>query len=68
METAQKITVQVPQKLLRKAQAMTKMGITPTIRRGLELLAASSAYEKLRELRGQIKSSLNLKDLREDRP
>lgn len=63
-----KITVQVPAELLRKAQASTGEGVTATIRRGLELLAASAAYEELRRLRGKVSFSLNLKKLREDRP
>ena len=67
METAKKITIQVPEGLLRKAQAATGQGITPTIRQGLELVAAGRTYEKLRALRGKVKFSLDLKQLREDR-
>jgi hypothetical protein len=67
METAKKITIQVPSSLLQKAQSATKMGITPTIRQGLELVAAGRAYEKLRRMRGKVKFSINLKSLREDR-
>lgn len=67
METAKKITVHVPEELLRKAQEATGLGITPTIRQGLQLVAAGKAYEKLRRLRGKVKFSLDLKALREDR-
>lgn len=67
METAKKITVHVPEDLLRKAQEATGLGITPTIRQGLRLVAAGRAYEKLRRLRGKVKFSLDLKALREDR-
>lgn len=67
MEQAKKITVQVPQNLLRRAQRATRLGITPTVRQGLELLAASRSYERLRRLRGKVKFSLDLKALREDR-
>ncbi len=67
MQTARKITVQLPKDLLRKAQAATGEGLTPTIRQGLELVAASGIYERLRKLRGKVKFSINLKQLREDR-
>jgi len=67
MQTAKKITVHIPEELLRKAQEATGLGITPTIRHGLQLVAAGKAYEKLRRLRGKVKFSLDLKALREDR-
>lgn len=67
MEVARKITVQIPEHILQKAQTVTKRGITSTIRQGLELVAASLVYEKLRRLRGKVKFSINLKKLREDR-
>lgn len=66
MEAAKKITIQIPESLLHKAQEVTRLGITPTIRQGLELIAASLAYEKLRKLRGKVKFSINVKKLRED--
>lgn len=67
MASAKKITVHVPEPLLRKAQAATGEGITPTIRQGLELLAAGPAYDKLRKLRGKVSFSIDLQELREDR-
>jgi hypothetical protein len=67
MEQAKKITIQIPGNLLRKAQRATGLGITPTVRQGLELLAASESYEKLRRLRGKVKFSIDLGALREDR-
>ena len=67
MQTAKKITVEVSDALLRKAQRATGLGITPTIRQGLQLLAAAEAYEKLRQLRGKLKFSINLSSLRQDR-
>jgi hypothetical protein len=62
-----KITLEIPQDLLRKAQRSTGEGVTATVRRGLELLAASTAYEELRRLRGQVKFSIKLRELRKDR-
>jgi hypothetical protein len=62
----QKITLEIPQDLLRKAQKSTGEGVTATVRRGLELLAASTAYEELRKLRGRVKFSVKLRELRKD--
>jgi 5-methylcytosine-specific restriction endonuclease McrBC regulatory subunit McrC len=62
-----KITVQLPAALLRKAQCSTGDGVTATIRRGLELVAAERAQEELRGLRGKVAFSIDLKRLRADR-
>ena len=67
MGAARKITVEVPEDLLRKAQRSTGSGITATIRAGLELVAAKRAYANLRKLRGKVKFSVSIDDLREDR-
>jgi hypothetical protein len=67
MELPRKVTVELPGELLRKAQRTTGAGITATIRRGLELVAAGRAYEELRRLKGKVTLSLDLEDLREDR-
>jgi hypothetical protein len=67
MGAVKKVTVEVPGDLLRKAQESTGEGVTATIRRGLELVAASRAQEKLRRMRGRVKLSLDLRTLRGDR-
>jgi hypothetical protein len=67
VSTPRKITVEVPADLLRRAQKSTGDGITGTIRKGLELVAAGRAYEELRRLRGRVPFALNLTELREDR-
>ena len=67
MDTDRKITVHVPADLLLRAQRTTKAGITTTVRRGLELVAAGEAYRKLRSLRGKVKVSIDLESLRADR-
>ena len=67
MRAAKKITVEVPSELLRKAQESTGLGITATIRKGLELVAARKAYDKLRRLRGRMRFSNDLDKLRDDR-
>jgi hypothetical protein len=40
--------------------------VTATVRRGLELLATSKTYAELQKLRGTVKFSIKLKDLRND--
>ncbi len=67
MRIARKITIEVPSDLLDQAQAATGAGITQTVRAGLELLAASQAYAKLRQLRGKVHFSRSLADLKADR-
>jgi len=63
----QKITVHVDRDLLRRARERTGQGVTATIRQGLELVAASEVYDRLRALRGRVTFSIDLKKLREDR-
>ena len=67
MRSARKVTVEVPAELLRKAQESTGEGVTATLRKGLELVAASRAQEGLRQLRGRVKLSIDLRSLRADR-
>jgi hypothetical protein len=67
MDTARKVTVELPEELLQKAQKSTGKGITATIRQGLELVAAGRAYDQLRKLKGSVKLAIDLKALREDR-
>jgi hypothetical protein len=67
MGTARKITVEVPPELLEKAQLATGSGITQTVRTGLQLVAASQAYARLRQLRGKVRFSRTLVDLKADR-
>ena len=67
METT-KVTVELPAALLERARASTGEGITGTIRKGLEMVAATRAQDELRRLRGRVKFSIDLNALREDRP
>jgi hypothetical protein len=67
MDTARKITVEVPEELLKKAQRASGAGITRTIRTGLELVAASLAYARLRQLRGKVRFSRTSAELKADR-
>ena len=61
-----KLTIEVPKDLLERATAVSGQGITPTIRRGLELVAASGTYARLRDLKGKVKFGIKLSELRED--
>lgn len=67
MERARKVTVEVPPELLEKAQRASGAGITQTIRTGLQLVAASQTYAKLRGLRGKARFSRTSADLKVDR-
>ncbi len=49
-----KITIEVPVDLLEQAQGATGCGITQTVRTGLQLLAASHAYDQPRQFRGGV--------------
>jgi len=62
-----KLTLQVPADLLTRATQATGEGITPTIRRGLELVVTGGAYWNLRALKGKVKLQVDLKSLRQDR-
>ncbi len=67
METARKITVEVPAELLERAQRASGSGITQTVRTGLQLVAASQSYSRLRRLRGKVRFTRTLKELKADR-
>ena len=67
MSATQKLTVEVPADLLRRARRSTGQGITATVRKGLELVAARRAYEELRRLRGTVRLSIDVEALRQDR-
>jgi hypothetical protein len=67
METPRKITIEVPSDLLAKAQQATGSGITQTVRMGLQLVAASEAYARLRQFRGKVRFSRTLAELKADR-
>lgn len=67
MATVRKITIEVPEELLSKAQRASGAGITQTVRTGLQLVAASEAYAQLRRLRGKVRFSRRLSELKADR-
>jgi hypothetical protein len=67
VETARKITVEIPGDLLERAQEASGTGVTQTVRAGLQLLAASKTYDRLRELRGKVRFSRTAAELKTDR-
>ena len=67
MNPAQKITVEIPRELLEKAQKASGAGITQTVRTGLQLLAASRTYARLRRFRGKVRFARNFTELKTDR-
>jgi hypothetical protein len=67
MPATRKITVEVPEDLIDRALQASGEGVTATVRRGLELVAAGRAYQDLKALRGKVRLSLDLERLREDR-
>ena len=64
MEPARKITIEVPADLLDKAQRASGAGITQTVRTGLQLVAASNAYVRLRKMKGKVRFSRTPADLK----
>ncbi len=62
----QKVTVMLPSDLLQEALKQSGQGISATLVQGLKLMSASAAYEKLRMLRGRVRTSINVDKLRED--
>lgn len=67
MEKARKITVEIPPDLLEKAQRASGAGVTQTVRTGLQLVAASQTYAKLRAFRGKVRFSRTSAELKIDR-
>jgi hypothetical protein len=67
MEIARKITVEVPVELLKKARRAGGTGITETVRSGLQLVAASRTYARLRQFRGKVRFTRTSAELKADR-
>lgn len=65
-ERMRKLTILIPEKLLRRARRVSKAGITPTVRKSLELYAARDAYQRLLKMRGKGGFSMTWQELRGD--
>jgi len=67
MRTIRKVTLNLPADLLKKALTASGAGVTETIRQGLELVAASKAYDALVQMKGKVPFNLDIKEIRRDR-
>lgn len=67
MKVTRRITVSVPAELLERAQRTSGAGVTETVRTGLQLVAASRTYARLRQLRGKVRFSRTSAELKFDR-
>jgi len=67
METARKITLEVPLELLKRARRASGAGIIETVHTGLQLAAASRTYARLRQLRGKVRFTRTVAELKADR-
>ena len=67
MKKARRITVEVQAALLARAQQATGEGIAQTVRAGLQLVVASRAFDHLRQLRGKVRFTKTLAQLKADR-
>jgi hypothetical protein len=67
MGELRKITIQVDQGDLEKAQELTGAGVTETIRVALQKLLQLHAQHEASKLRGKVKFSMGLDELRYDR-
>jgi hypothetical protein len=61
-----KVTVLLPEDLLRKARRVSRRGITPTLRESLEQYAAKDVYDRLLKMRGKGGFSMTWQELRGD--
>jgi hypothetical protein len=67
MSEMRKITVQVPEDDLLEAQALTGEGVTETVRAALKKLRTIRAQQRALALRGKVKFSMTLDEMRYDR-
>jgi hypothetical protein len=67
MGELRKITVQVPEDVLEKAQAYTGEGVTQTVTAALKRLASIQAQQELLKLRGKVKFSMTWQEMKYDR-
>ncbi len=66
MNEMRKITVQVPEAVLERAQAYTGEGVTQTVTAGLKRLASIQAQQEALKLRGKVKFSMTWQEMKYD--
>lgn len=59
-----KLTVDIPADLLIPATTASGEGVTPTVRKGLELVAAGGACGRLRRFPGKVQFGIKVPELR----
>ncbi len=59
-----KVTVLLSEDLLRRAQKVSKKGLTPTLRESLQEYASREVYQRLLEMRGKGGFSMTWQELR----
>ncbi len=64
-ESIQRVTANLPEKLLKEALKTTRAGITETLVEGLRLIRRRQAYAKAMALKGKINLKINLTQSRE---
>lgn len=57
----------LPEDLVERAMKASGEGLTPTLRKGLELIAARQTYNSLLNLKGKFDLKIDLDKMREDR-
>jgi hypothetical protein len=67
MSEMRKITVQVPEHVLEKAQAYTGEGVTQTVTAALRSLASVQAQQELLKLRGKVRFSVSYDEIKRER-
>lgn len=67
MGELRKITVQVPEAILEKAQAYTGEGVTQTVTAALKRLASIQAQQKALALRGKVKFAVSYDEIKRER-
>ena len=67
MRNAKKITVEISEELLKNAQTQTGQGISETVRRGLKLLSSAQSFQQLLNMKGKVKFSKTIDELKHDR-
>lgn len=67
MGAERKVTVMLPEELLVRALKASGEGITPTLRKGLELVAAKDTYQRLLKLKGKFDLKFDRDESRKDR-
>ena len=67
MKATRKITVEVPEDLLEKAQEASGTSVSQTVRARLQLVAASRTYARVLRLRGKVRFTHTLAEIKADR-